>query len=259
MIGVFDSGLGGLTVWRAIREALPKADILYLADQAHVPYGDRSAGELRRLVRANLKYLDAAGVDLIVAGCNTSCAVAREFGWPPTRGPVIDVIESGASAAAATGARRIAVIATAATARSGAYGKAITALAPHAVVQEVAAPALVPLIEAGRMAGPEMRAALRRALAELTARPDVLVYGCTHYPLAGDAFAEVFGEDVVLVDPALAQARRAIAWFGSSAPASQGRTIFRTTGDASVFREQIFALAGPYRDIERVELEGLVL
>lgn len=259
MIGIFDSGLGGLTVWRSLRERLPRADIAYLADQAHVPYGDRTEENLRALLAANLSFFERPDIELIVAGCNTSCAIARRYGWPRTSVPIVDVIESGASAAVATGAQRIGVIATAATARMGAYGNAIRALAPHIVVEEVAAPALVPLIEGGRLAGPEISEAIGRAIAEFSALPQTLVYGCTHYPLADDAFAALLGAGVARIDPAQAQVQRVLDHFGAAEPSSNGRTLFRTTGDPVLFREQIFALAGPYRDVERVELEGLAL
>ena len=153
MIGLFDSGLGGLTVIRRLRERLPNADIVYFADQAHVPYGDREPEELFELLVANLGWLDAQGVDAIVMACNTSCAIAQRYGWPSTRSPVFDIIDSAATAVQRAGYRRVGVVATAATVDAGSYGRTLRAAVPGAEVWEVAAPALVPMIEAGRLTG----------------------------------------------------------------------------------------------------------
>ena len=103
MIGLFDSGLGGLTVIKRIRERLPHADIVFFADQANVPYGDRDAEELHGLLAANLARLDDFGADAIVMACNTSCAIAERYGWPSTRAPVLDLIDSAATAAQRAG------------------------------------------------------------------------------------------------------------------------------------------------------------
>jgi glutamate racemase len=255
MIGIFDSGLGGMTVFRHVRAIAPRADIFYLADQAHVPYGDREVEDLRTLIRANLSSLESAGVDVIAAGCNTSCAVAHRRGWPPTRARVLDIIEAGAQAAAASGARRFGVIATHATVRSGAYGEAIRSLVPGAIVQEIAAPALVPLIEGGRLDGSEVRAAVAEALSRIDA-PEAVVYGCTHYPLIDHVFEAELGEGVQRIDPALAQAEHAVRAIGNGPAVRGGRSIFRTTGDVTLFREQVWALASPaYRDIAGLRLE----
>src|SRR5438270_7370410 len=98
MLGLFDSGLGGLTVLRRVRELLPSSDLIFFADQAHVPYGDRSAAELADLLTQNVTFLNARGAELIVMACNTSCATASEFGWPASRAPIVDLIESAAVA-----------------------------------------------------------------------------------------------------------------------------------------------------------------
>ncbi len=208
MIGIFDSGLGGLTVLRAIRARLPTSEILYLADRAHVPYGDRAPAELRALLAANLAYLEAEGADVIAMGCNTSCAIAATYGWPPTRAPILDLIASAASAVAESGARRIGGLATAATVAAGAYGRAMRARDPALHVREFAAPKLVPLIE---RAAPdaEVRAAVASACAPLLGAIDALVYGCTHYPLVDGAFAAVLDDGVARIDPAVEQAAAA--------------------------------------------------
>ena len=98
MIGLFDSGLGGLTVVKRVRERLPNADLVFFADQAHVPYGDRTHEDLLRLLRNNLAWLDEQGVEAIAMACNTSCAIAERYGWPETRATVLDLIDSAATA-----------------------------------------------------------------------------------------------------------------------------------------------------------------
>ena len=210
---------------------------MYLADQAHVPYGDKSPATLERLTRDNVAMLEAAGVDAIVMGCNTSCAVAATRGWPVARVPILDLIETAAGAVTASGARRIGVLATSATASSGAYGDAIRALAPATVVQEVGAPELVPLVEAGTLAGPLARAAVERSLAPLAAPIDTLVLGCTHYPLLEAHFRELLDPRVRIVDPALAQAIRAAEFVRLRGGAvGTGRTRFLTTGALGPYR-----------------------
>src|SRR5579863_8470125 len=119
MLGLIDSGLGGLTVLRTVRERLPRADLFFFADQAHAPYGERPAGDLIRLMRGNLEWLDERGVDAIVMACNTSCAMAERYGWPELRVPVLDLIESAAMAVERAGVQRIAVVATTATVDTG--------------------------------------------------------------------------------------------------------------------------------------------
>jgi glutamate racemase len=238
--------LGGLTVLRRVRAALPAADFVYLADQAHVPYGDRSEDDLTRLLRANLAILEAEHVDAIVMGCNTSCAVAARRGWPPARVPVLDLIEAAAQAVARAGARRVGVLATAATARSGAYGDAIRRLAPETSVQEVAAPKLVPLVERGLCDGTEIAAAVAEARAAFTLPLDALVLACTHYPLLDAAIGAAFG-DVPRIDPALAQAERAIAWaaaYGAIDTGRGGRVRYVTTGALAPFRTALDAIVG---------------
>jgi len=214
-----------------------------------VPYGDKTADVLERLTRGNVAMLEAAGVAAIVMGCNTSCAVAAERGWPPSRVPILDLIVAAADAVGATAARRIGVIATAATASCGAYGAAIRARSPYAVVQEVAAPALVPLVEAGTLTGPLARAAVAAALAPLRPPLDTLVLGCTHYPLLQAHFAACLPPEVRIVDPAVAQAARAAAFAHARGDErGRGRTHFLTTGELPAYRRALietFAVVRP--------------
>ena len=226
-----------------MRARRPGANLLYLADQAHVPYGERTAAEILRLLRVNLTILERCGVEAIVMGCNTTCAVAAETGWPPASVPIFDVIEAGAEAVRRTGLARIAVIATGATVRSGAYERAVERAAPAVVVQMLAAPALVPFVESGRAATPEARAAVAAVCAEIRGTVEAVVYGCTHFPLLDGAFAAALGNGVLRIDPAQAQAER-VAVTPAAAEAG-GRTTYLTTGDPTAFRREIISLLGP--------------
>lgn len=244
MIGLFDSGLGGLTVLRRVRELLPLHDLLFFADQANVPYGDRAAEDLHRLAELNLGWLDRAGVQAIVIACNTSCATAAQLGWPRTQAPVLDLIESAAVAAERSGASRIGVVATVATARSGAYRRAIQQRVPGAQVLEVAAPALVPLVEAGELNGVRTRAAVAQACASLAGNVDAVMLGCTHYPLVAHHFGAVLGEDVAVIDPAIVHAERAAQLAADLGIASgSGRLECVTTGNAASFTSSLQTLA----------------
>jgi glutamate racemase len=240
MLGLYDSGLGGLTVLAALRAAGIDQDVVYFADQAHVPYGDKSEAQLRGFLAENLVLLAEQHVDAVVMACNTSCAVGQQLGWPATRFPVLDLIANAGAAFAQTPYRRIGVVATAATVRSGAYGRAIAAAAPQASIVEVAAPALVPIVERGEADAQAARAAVAEVVAALPRDLDALVYGCTHYPLLDRWFAAALGQRVARVDPAIAQARATAALIASMglAPGS-GRTAYYTNGDPVAFETAV--------------------
>jgi glutamate racemase len=235
-----------LTVLRTVRERLPHEDIVYLADQAHVPYGDRDDDDLARLMADNVAFLEAAGAEAIVMGCNTSCAVASRRGWPPTRIPIFDLIVAASRSVVASGAARVGVIATAATARSGAYGRALRALVPSIAVQEIGAPKLVPLVESGLLNGPIARAAVDEALAPFELPLDALVLACTHYPLLDAEFAAALGPRILRIDPADAQAEAGLAFVRKrGGPQGSGRTRFVTTGPVEPYRAAIEMILGP--------------
>jgi glutamate racemase len=255
VIGLFDSGLGGLTVLARVRERMPSADIVFFADQANVPYGDRTHEELRNLVRANLARLDARGVDAIVMACNTSCAVAERYGWPRTRAPVLDLIESAAIAVELGGFRRVGVVATAATVGAGSYGRTIRARVAGIDVVEVPAPALVPLVEAGMLEGARPRAAVAEVCAHLPIDLDALILGCTHYPVLEEHFRAVLAERVALVDPATIQAHRAAELLGERARGS-GATEYLTSGDEAPFFENVARVAALMRRQQSHMKEG---
>lgn len=245
MIGLFDSGLGGLTVIRRLRDRLPQADLVYLADQAHVPYGDRDPEDLYDLLAVNLAWLDERGVDAIVMACNTSCAIGQRYGWPSTRAPVLDIIDSAATAVQRAGFRRVGVVATAATVAAGSYGSTLRSAVAGAEVWEVAAPALVPMIEAGRISGAEPRAAVEAVCRDLPRDLDAVIYGCTHYPVLEAHFAAALGDRVTLVDPAAMQADRAAALIRHREPLEErGATRYVTSGDPAAFAINVVRLIG---------------
>jgi len=220
-LGVFDSGLGGLTVVRELRRVLPNEDIVYLGDTARVPYGTRAPATVIRYASTCARWLVGRDVKAIVIACNTVSAVAPERLRIELDLPVLSVIEPGARAAvAATKTGRVGVLATAATIASGAYARAVSTLSTRCEVFGQAAPLLVPLAEEGWTEGEVPRLAARRYLEPLARESvDVVVLGCTHYPLLRDAIESearaLMGDAVSVVDSASAVAHEAHAFLAS--------------------------------------------
>ena len=203
-IGVFDSGIGGLTVVAALRKALPGERILYVGDTARVPYGGKSAETVTRYSREISELLLSEGASMIVVACNTASALAVPELAPNCPVPMVGVLEPGASAAVkATRSGKIGVIGTRATIGSDAYGKAIRRLSPDLQVIAESCPLLVPLIEEGLLEDPVTDAVLHRYLDPMLREGiDTLVLGCTHYPLLKPAIQRICGEGMTLVDSA---------------------------------------------------------
>lgn len=240
MLGLFDSGLGGLSVVRRVRELLPRHDLLFFADQAHVPYGDRDEADLARLLHRNVAWLDAEGCDAIVMACNTSCAIADVRGWPASNALVIDLIESAAIEIQRSGFERIGVIATSATAASGAYGRKIRERVPGADVREIAAPALVPLVEADLADSREAGLAVQAACAALDSDVQAVILACTHFPFLDAHFARALAPHVRRIDPALVQAERTAELVERHGlAAGSGTTRYVTNGDSGLFAENV--------------------
>ena len=224
-IGVFDSGVGGLTVVRALRSALAGEDIVYLGDTARVPYGNKSPRTVEKYALGCQQFLLDRGVKLVMIACNTASAQALPALVAATRVPVIGAVEPGAdSALAATRSGHIGVIGTLGTVRSQAYPKAIAARDGAAAVATLACPLLVPLAEEGWIDDDIARLVARRYLADLFAQDpaiDTLVLGCTHYPLLRDVIAAVATElakhPIAIVDSATAMAEAAKDALGSGA------------------------------------------
>lgn len=200
-IGIFDSGIGGLTVYRALHEHLPDERFVYLGDTARVPYGTKSLQTIERYAVENARFLAAHGIKLLVVACNTASALALPAIERAVQMPVIGVIEAGAEAATRATGRKIAVIGTEATIQSGAYRRAIQSRAPHAQVIERACPLFVPLVEEGWSDTRVARLVAEEYLTEMRAAvPDALVLGCTHYPILRRTISESIGAHVPLID-----------------------------------------------------------
>ena len=244
-IGVFDSGVGGLTVARALARRLTREQLIYVADQAHVPYGGRPLFEVKGFAEGLTAGLFHAGAKAVVMGCNVSSAVALPAlatHLPP--GTLFGVVEPGARAALARSRlRRIGLLATEGTVSSGAYRTAIGRLAPDAVLIEVACPDFVPLIESGSITTFEARRAVRRALSPLHAEGvDVVILGCTHYPFLRNLLREESADSVEFIDPAEATAEevyRALKRNRRLRPGAGASHHFLTSGDLSLFRAQL--------------------
>jgi glutamate racemase len=240
VLGLYDSGLGGLTVLAALRRAGVTQDVVYFADQAHNPYGDKTEAEIHGYLRDNLAILAEQRVEAVITACNTSCAIAEKLGWPETRIPVVDIIATAGRSLANTPHRRIAVIATAATVRAGAYARAIRSVAPHVAVTEIAAPELVPIVERGEPDTPIARDAVSAIVAQLPAGVDAIVYGCTHYPLLDRWFAAALDPRIERIDPAAAQAAEALKLVTArGVPPGTSSTAYYTNGDPTAFESAV--------------------
>lgn len=250
-IGLFDSGLGGLTVAREIWSRVPGAPVLYFADSAHVPYGEKTPAELIGFADAITAFLIAGGADLIVDACNSTSSVALGYLQKKYELPVIGVITPGVETAArVTRNRRIGVIATRATVWSQAHVAALRRINAGLEVFTQECPLLVPLVEEGHVDDAMAVAALQQYLRPLReAEIDTLILGCTHYPFMTTAVRNIMGPGVAIVDPAeevgrqvasLTPAAEGSALAGSSRPDN----IFFTSGDPSKFSRLAAKLLG---------------
>jgi glutamate racemase len=233
-IGVFDSGVGGLTVVHALLGALPHEHLVYLGDTGRHPYGTKSAETVARYSLENAAFLAARGIKLLVVACNTASSVALEALEQRARVPVVGVIAPGARAAVArTRSRRVGVIGTEGTIASGAYTRALRALEPALEIYTRPCPLFVPLAEEGWVEGAIPRAVAEAYLGSLhESGIDTLVLGCTHYPLLKPVIAEVMGERVALIDSAEETAREVsavLARHGLARRAGAGRASFFVT------------------------------
>ena len=255
-IGVFDSGVGGLTVARALMDLLPDERLVYLGDTARGPYGPRPLGEVRRFTREIVGWLAAQDVKLAVAACNTATAAAVETDPIQSPVPLVGVVRPAVAAAArATRSGRIGVIGTVGTIGSGAYDRAMAAIAPDVDLVSQACPGFVELAEGGRTTDAEVREIARSTLAPLQARGvDTLILGCTHYPLLTGVLSYVMGGDVILVSSAEETARSVFrrlvddgldARRDPAAPAPGAAHRFAVTGDGRAFARLATRFLGP--------------
>jgi glutamate racemase len=224
-VGIFDSGVGGLTVYRALHEHLPNERFVYLGDTARVPYGTKSLATVERYAVENARFLAARGIKMLVVACNTASALALPAIRSALQVDVVGVIGPGARAAVARNehatltrsaqdareppagcARSIGVIATESTVQSGAYTAAIKKADPDAEVIERSCPMFVPLAEEGWADNEVTRTIAATYLAELRSKVDTLVLGCTHYPILRDVIQQTVGDGVNLIDSGKATA-----------------------------------------------------
>ncbi len=232
-LGVFDSGIGGLTVVRELLSLLPDEELVYYGDVARLPYGNKSPEAVTRFSREIAAFLIGRGVKAIVVACNTASALALPALTAEFDVPIVGVIESGARAAVArTESGRIGVIATASTVRSGAYGRALRAHRPDLVITERACPLFVTLVEEGWTEHPVTRQVAHEYLAPLEEHAsDTLILGCTHYPLLKPVIQAEMGAGVSLIDSGEETARTVfdlLAERGLRAPAGRkpGHAIY---------------------------------
>lgn len=254
-IGLFDSGVGGLSIWRQVVHALPSEPLLYVADQAHVPYGHRSAAEIQAHSQAIADYLVAEGCKAIVVACNTASAVALEplrqrfpqlpiLGLEPAVKPAVQLTRSGV----------VGVMATPATFQGQLYRATVGRYATAVQVVEQVCVGLVELVEQGELEGPDCDARLMGYLKPmLAAGADTIVLGCTHYPFVIESIRRLVGPSMAVVDPAPAVARHladVLAREGLLAPAERGplepasRYRFATTASPSDFNRALSRLVG---------------
>lgn len=242
-IGVFDSGLGGLTVLQSLVDLLPGEDMIYLGDTARYPYGDRSVEELRHYATTIASYLEEQEVKLIVVACNSATAAALDVLREEIMVPVVGVVGPGLRAAASVSRTgRAVVIGTSVTVASQVYEQTAAALGIDLALTTLACPGFVELVEEGDTEGPTAVRTVRDQLAPLlTSRDDTLVLGCTHFPLLGRVISEMVGRDVTLVssaDETAFEVRDLLLRTGWLHDRDDGGTRrFLTTGDPDRFRE----------------------
>jgi glutamate racemase len=265
-IGVFDSGLGGLTVARALMDLLPDERIVYLGDSARGPYGPRELSQVRVFTAEIVAELAERGVKLVVAACHTatSAALVPSEAGPPLAFPVPVVgVIAPAVAAAARASRngRVGVIGTAGTIGSGAYERAVAAVAPDVKLFAQACPRFVELVEQGRTTDPEVLEVAATYLAPLAAAGvDTLILGCTHYPLLTGVISYVMGPEVLLISSAEETARAVFAMLvreGALAHAPDASHTFASTGDPGEFARLAARFLGPR--VSAVDVETVAL
>ena len=264
-IGVFDSGVGGLTVLQEIMAHLPAESLIYFGDTARVPYGNRSQAELLRFVREIITWMQSQGVKMVVMACNTSSALALEIVRAEFDLPILGIILPGARAAARSG-QRIGVISTVATAKSNAYKQAIVEASPTAKVWQVGCPDFVPLIEKSRIDDPYTRAVATDYLKPLmAANIDTLVYGCTHYPHLAPLMDQILPASITVINPAsfLVDAMaRELDLLGLRSSQTTPHIDFYVSGEPTQFAEvssQWLGFTPHVKPVSLTMLEGLAI
>ena len=226
-IGVFDSGIGGLTVLKTLRQHFPAETFIYVADIANLPYGEKTFSQIQGFAAQILDWLAQQDVKLVVMACNTSSALALDALKDAYPFPILGLIEPTAHALAHV-SKRIGVMATAATVNSRAYEKAFKQVNPDIEVFSVACPRLVPLIEAHQEQTPYARQCVEEYLQPLLAASiDTLVYGCTHYPYLAEVIREVLPEHITIADPANYVTQAVKMYVDDAEPQTTGKPLLR--------------------------------
>ncbi len=261
IVGVFDSGVGGLSVLRAIRELMPAQPVIYFGDQAHVPYGPRTLEEVREFSAEITRFLLSLGAQVIVVACNTASAAALHDlrkRFPDT--PFVGMEPAVKPAAETTRTGRVGVLATPATFQGELYASLVERFANNVVLFQDTCPGLVAEIEAGRLDGEETRCILKAALEPmLTEGIDAVVLGCTHYPFAIPLIEEIAGPQVRVIDPAPAvarQLRRVLVSRGLLAEGSTGTLRFITSGEPESFGASLAQLLDLHNPVEKAVWNG---
>jgi glutamate racemase len=257
-IGIFDSGIGGLTVLAALRRRLPDERFLYLGDTARLPYGTKSSETIVRYALRAAGFLAEGGIKMLVVACNTAASAALEVLSEAMPMPVVGVVTPGARVAVGAATTRVGVIGTESTVASGAYVRALHALRSDLVVVSQPCPLFVPLAEEGWLDHPVTREVARIYIQPLVAAGvDTLILGCTHYPMLRDAIAAAAGERVRLVDSAEAVASEVAAVVAAQGLAGDGPGSARllvTDGAARFYRIARLILGDGVRPLELVDL-----
>ena len=253
-IGVFDSGVGGLSLLREIRRELPNEDVVYVADSGHAPYGDKPVEVIRQRSSAIVEFLVKQGAKAVVVACNTATSVAVDGLRREWTIPIVAIEPAVKPAAAATRSRVVGVLATSQTIASPRFARLTDTFAAGVDVIAQACPGLVEQIEKGDLSGPATRALLEGYVQPLVARgADTLVLGCTHYPFVGGLIAEIAGPDVAIVDPAAAVARELRRRLSERNLLTAGQTPGRLSVWSSGNRDALAVL------LERLGLGGAPL
>ncbi len=248
-LGIFDSGVGGLTVMHAIKQLLPHEHLIYYGDTARVPYGGKSSSTIIRYSLENAKFLLKQQIKLLVVACNTSNALAMQHLQELSNIPIIGVIEPGAEkAAAVTRNQHIAILGTKATIQSGAYQKAIQKLLPESSVSAIACPLFVPIVEEHFFDHPATRLIVQEYLQPLkNQKIDTILLGCTHYPFLKKLIQDEMGPGVMLVDSAATCAEkicRTLLQCNLQASSQKRECTYYVSDDTEKFRLQAERLFG---------------
>ena len=259
-MGIFDSGVGGLSVAREIRRALPAEDLLYVADTAYCPYGDREVEEVRERALAVGRHLEAAGAKVVIVACNTATGAALEALREALTVPVIGLEPAVKTGAARTRNRRVAVMATVGTLRSERFARLVREHGHGVDVLSQPCPGLVDLIEQGHLDGDLLAARVQELTRPIReAQVDTVVLGCTHYPFVAEALRRALGPEVEIVDSGPAIARRlaqVLREGGLGAAPGPGSLRVSTTGEPGAVQPVVDRLWGEAVDLDRVAIAG---